>query len=304
MAANDGYLVYNHAHPDGDALGSAIALVKILRHIGKKAFAYSPDGIPAKLDFLPYEGIFVSDPEKYKNFIPLSVDLAGPKLLGKAEAPRFALSFDHHLINTLECDRLCLMNRLCSCGEMIFLLADEMSYEPDADCAAALYTAICSDSGGFRYSLTSAQTHRMAARLHEKGIDFAYINRRLFESKTRAQTELIKFAYNNLRFVKDGKFAYVAITVDDLKKCGADDSDVDCVNDIPRSVDGVLASAVIRERGDGVKVSLRSSDSVDVAAIASRFGGGGHYHAAGLSLDCKAEEAAKIIERIFSEIEV
>ena len=235
---------------------------------------------------------------------PLSVDLAGAKLLGGAPAPLFALSFDHHRVNTLECERLCLMSDRIATGEMIFLLAEELGVELSKDIADSLYTAICSDSGGFRYALTSAETHRIAARLHESGADFEYICRRLFECKSAAQVKLIKLAYNKLAFMRGGKCAYVAITAGEAEECGAKSEDFDCVNSIPREVDGVLVSAVVRAHKGGSKISLRSSGDVDVAAIAQKYGGGGHYHAAGISLDCEVPQAEETVKKIFGETEL
>ncbi|MBP5156005.1 MAG: DHH family phosphoesterase [Clostridia bacterium] len=304
LRAHDGYTVYNHARPDGDALGSAAALALILRGIGKKAFAFSPDGIPEKFGFLPKEGVFIASPAEAKGFIPLSVDVAGPQLLGDIEVPLFAISFDHHLVNTLECERLCADSGKIAAGEIIFALAEELGAEITKDIADSLYTAICSDSGGFRYSLTSAETHRIAAVLHEAGADFVTINRRLFESKSKAQFELCKLAYNKLRTLRGGKCAYVAITKEEMDECGAVDDDFDCVNAVPREIEGVGVSAVLRPRGCGCKVSLRSSADVDVSAIAKRFGGGGHFHAAGFSLDSGVEDSETVIRKIFEEAEL
>jgi phosphoesterase RecJ-like protein len=304
LLAHDGYIIYNHAMPDGDALGSAAALALILRGIGKRAFAFSPDGIPEKYGFLPAEGVFVASPDELPGYIPLSVDVAGPNLLGDIKVPVFALSFDHHLINTLECERLCLDSGKIAAGELIYELAAELGAKITKDIADSLYTAICSDSGGFRYELTSAQTHRIAAELHEAGADHAVICRRLFECKSRAQYELLRLAYNKLRLTRGGKCAYVVVTKEEKDACGAGDGDFDCVNSVPRELDGVEISAVLRARGNGFKVSLRSSGDTDVSAIAKRYGGGGHYHAAGFTLECGAEEAEAEIRKIFEEAEL
>ena len=303
LRGNDRFLIYCHASPDGDALGSSAALALILRGAGKKACAFSPDGIPKKYDFLPAEA-FVSSPAEAKGSIPVSVDVAGPKMLGEIEIPRFALSIDHHLVNTIECDRLCLMPERIAAGEIIFLLADALGVEITKEIADSLYTAICSDSGGFRYSLTTAETHRMAARLHEAGADFVLINRRIFECRSEAQFRLTKLAYNKLRTMRGGKCAYVAITQKEIDSCGASDSDFDCVHAVPRELDGVCVSAVIRARGSGCKVSLRSSSETDVSEIAKRYGGGGHFHAAGFSTETSVEETETEIRKIFEEAEL
>ncbi len=299
----DGCLIYTHASPDGDTLGSATALALALRAKGIRANVFSVDGIPEKLKFLPTDGIFIeSEPEDLSNYTLISVDVAGPKMLGKAKNTHFALSIDHHKVNTIDCDMLLVHPERIACGEIIFLLADKMGVKLTKDMAIALYAAISSDSGGFRYDATTSETHIMAARLLETGIDFAEINRFLFESKTVAQVELTKAAYRNLTLLRDGKFAIVAIPPNEVEACGAVETDFDCINSIPREIAGVLASAVVRQKPDGVKVSLRSNISIDVAEIAKSQNGGGHYHAAGFTYDGDFDSAVELTRKIFTEI--
>ncbi len=305
LSGCDGCLIYTHASPDGDTLGSATALALILRAKGIRAHVFSVDGIPEKLKFLPTNDIFIeTEPEDLSDYTLISVDVAGPKMLGKAKNTKFALSIDHHKVNTIDCDMLLVNPERIACGEIIFLLANEMGVEISKDMAIALYAAISSDSGGFRYDATTSETHRMAAKLLETGIDFAEINRFLFESKTLAQVELTKAAYRNLTLLRGGKFAIVAIPPHEVKECGASETDFDCINSIPREIAGVLASAVVRQKPDGVKVSLRSNADIDVAEIAKAQNGGGHYHAAGFTFDGDFESAVELTCKIFTEIKI
>ncbi len=304
LEEGDGYLIYTHANPDGDAIGSATALTLILRAIGKKAVAFCADHIPEKLSFMPTQGIFIeSEPEDVSEYTLVSVDVAGERVLGNAKNKSFALSIDHHKINTVDCENLLVMADRIACGEIIFLLMECLGVEMTKDMAVALYGAICSDSGGFKYDAVTPETHIMAAKCLEKGIDHAEINRQLFECKTKSQVALIKTAYKNLELLCGGKYAIVSITSEEAKACGATDADFECINPIPREIKGVLASAVIRKKGDTVKVSMRSSADIDVAEIASRFGGGGHYHASGFSLEDDFEKALEIVRNIFTELE-
>lgn len=299
----DGYLIYCHASPDGDTLGSAIGLALILRKLGKRAFAFSVDGIPNKLSFLPTGDIFLeAEPEDLSDYTLISVDVAGPRMLGNARNKSFVLSIDHHKVNTIDCENLLVMSDRIACGEIIFKIMDELEVSLDKDIACALYSAICSDSGGFRYDATKPETHIMAARLIETGIDFASINRYLFESKTPEQIALTKTAYNNLELLCDGKFAIVAINEEQMKACNAIESDFDCINSIPREISGVLASAVIRQKSDGVKVSMRSNADIDVAELAKKQGGGGHYHAAGFTYSGDFNSALELTRKIFTEL--
>lgn len=303
LRESDGYLIYTHASPDGDTIGSATALALILRAMGKKAHAFCADPIPEKLSFFPTEGVFLDkEPEDLSGYTPISVDVAGERVLGNAKNKSFALSIDHHRINTVDCEKLLVMADRIACGEVVFLLMDELGVEMTKDIALSLYGAICSDSGGFRYEAVKPETHVMAARCLEMGIKQDEIYRQLFESKTVAQVELIKAAYANLELLREGKFAMVSIPPETVEKCGATDMDFDCINPIPREIKGVLASAVIRMKKDGVKISLRSSADIDVSEIASRFGGGGHYHAAGFTLGDDFSKAVDIIRNIFLEL--
>ncbi len=298
----DGCLIYTHASPDGDTIGSATALALALRAKGKRAYAFCADGIPQKLGFLPTDDIFIDIEDQ--SLTAISVDVASEKLLGRANNRHFALSIDHHKVNTVNCERLLCLSDRVSCGEIVFLLAEELEIELTKDMATALYTAMCSDSGGFKYEATKSETYIMAAKCIDAGIDFADINRRLFENKTPSQVALIKTAYHNLELLRNGKFAIVAISPEEVKSCGASEMDFDCINSIPREIEGVMASAVIRMKTDGVKVSLRSNDDIDVSEIAKRFGGGGHYHAAGFNLGFDFPNAVETVKNAFLELSI
>ncbi len=301
LSGCDGCLIYSHASPDGDTIGSALALAEILRSMGKRAYVYCSDGIPEKLSFLPYEGILVD--EELEGLTPISVDVASEKLLGNTKTRHFELSVDHHKVNSVPCNRLLCMDDRIACGEIIFMLAEELGAVITKSIATSLYAALCSDSGGFKYEATKPETYIMAAKCIEAGADFAEINRLLFESKTPAQVALIKTAYNNLELLCGGQYAIVAISPEEVESCKASENDFDCINSIPREIAGVKASAVIRKKGGCIKVSLRSNDDTDVALLASRFGGGGHIHAAGFSLDCPFGEAVEAVRKLFSECE-
>jgi phosphoesterase RecJ-like protein len=304
LSGCDGCLIYTHASPDGDTVGSAVALALGLCKSGKNAKIFSVDGVPEKLSFINKSELFITEePENTNEYTLISVDVAGPQVLGSAKNKSFALSVDHHKVNTVDCERLLVMSDRIACGEIIYLLLQEMGIELDYDIATALYTAISSDSGGFRYDATKPETHIIAAKCLEKGIDFADINRRLFESKTIEQVALIRTAYKNLELLRNGSFAIVALRPEEVEKCGADENDFDCINPIPREIAGVRASAVIRKKGGIIKVSLRSNDDTDVAEMASNFGGGGHIHAAGFSLDCDFDTALETVRKLFSEYE-
>lgn len=304
LLERDNYLVVSHTSPDADTIGSAAALVAGLRSIGKKAVAICDEPIPNKLSFLKADNFFTdSEPPDIKAHV--SVDTASIPMLGKfadkySAEHIFDLSIDHHMVNDIPCKRRLLCADYSSCGEIIYELFDALNIKISKSIAVLLYSAISSDSGGFRYSSTRSNTLRYAADLIDKGIDFAKINRLLFETKTPVQMELERIAYNSIEFYYDRKLSVVTITNDDLIKTKAEDADLDSLNQIPRQISGVEVSVVIKPKNDKVKVSLRSNEYFNVAEFASLFGGGGHHHAAGCTFEKDINEVKSIIINAFN----
>lgn len=288
---NDDYLVVCHACPDGDTIGSASALVMLLRKKGKSAWAYCPDGIPEKLLSFTGKDIFVSDANGHKTKI--SVDVATPAMLGSMQEtlPPFDLSIDHHKVNTIPCERLLLRDDFISNAEIIAELYDQLSVGIDKEAAECLYAGISSDSGGFRYSNTRPQTMRLAARLMETGIDFAAINRILFDRITPPALALTKAAYSSIELFYGGKLAVVTISKEVYEESGANDADLDEIKGIPRRIAGVEVAALIRPKGEKAQISLRSNEYFDVAAFCREMGGGGHVRAAAFRVDGAPEQA-------------
>ncbi len=298
LKEHDGFVVFSHSNPDGDTVGSAVALVRILRSMGKRATAVCADPIPEKLQFI------ISDSE-YSDTLPetvetaISVDVASIAVLGSlsafAEKRNFDLSFDHHEVSSLPCNRRVLHANYISNGEIIYELALELGVDIDKATATALYSAMCSDSCSFRYEATRPETYEYAAALIRKGVDFPAICRRLFEQKTSGQIALEKEAYNALRFYHGGRLAVVAIDAETIARCDAGETAFDSINSIPRQVNGVEVSVVLRPKGGVIKGSFRSNEYFDVAELAKKYGGGGHKHAAGFRFNGSLEEAEKTI---------
>ncbi len=298
LCERNGFVVFTHGNPDGDTIGSAAALVRCLRAMGKNAVAVCADPIPRKLKPLDRDGVFA---DKLPDVIEtaVSVDVASAAMLGGLEEAcksiSFELAIDHHKVSTLPCRNRLLKETYIANGEIIYELMPYLGVELNKDIAEALYTAICSDSGGFRYSDTRAETYECAAKLIRTGIDFAEINRRLFEQKPPSQIALEKEAYKALKLYYDGRLAVVAIEKDVAAEIGAVETDFEGVNQLPRQILGVEVSAVIRSKGEGTKVSLRSNEYFDVAELAKTYGGGGHIHAAGYRFEGTVAEAAEAL---------
>lgn len=300
LKANDGYILYSHFLPDGDTVGSATALVLALRALGKRAYAYCSGEIPEKLNIIPHEGIYLKD--EPEGLTPVSIDVASCKMLGNTRVSHFALSVDHHAINYISCDRLLIDDTKIATGEIVYSLIKALGVSITKDIASSLYAAICSDSCCFKYEHTTAQTLKIAAELIEAGADSVKISRELFDRKTKEQFAVERYAYDNLEFLCGGRFAIVAIDVNDSALIGVKGSDFDSVNTIPISVKGVEASAVLRENEGKIKITLRSAGVIDVAEIAKANGGGGHKFAAGFTYSGSLFDAERKIKEIFSKL--
>lgn len=298
LLSHDDYILFTHASADADTLGSAFALQYALKKCGKKAEVFNPEPMPDRLSFLLTDGASLVNVIPQGEHTLVSVDIASFAMLKGTNEEylkelTFDYSIDHHDVNSVRTSCLLCLPHYPATGEIIAETVKEMGLDFDKPLAVWLYAAISSDSGCFKYSSTRPETYRVGADLVETGIDFAWINRRLFECKTEGQILLEKDAYEHLEFYYGGKVAVVCISDEILADCRVCDSDTDAVNQIPRQVKGVEVSAVIRRKGDEIKVSLRSNDYYDVAALAKSFGGGGHIHAAGCRFRTDIDDAKK-----------
>lgn len=295
-------VVIMHARPDGDTVGSASALIKILRKLGIPAEYASADPVSERLSFL-ISG--ESRAQSLENRELIAIDVASEAQLGSLAkyAESITLTIDHHRINSPFSDNLTLPDA-SSAGEALFSVLNELTVmgkcKLDSEIAYPIYAAISSDTGGFVFSSASASSYRLAADLIETGIDFADINHRLFHSKSKEQLKAEGFISSNLKSAADGKISYATLSIEDRDLLGLSSEHFETAIDIVRSVIDAEIAVFVRENDDGsVKASMRST-GFNVAAIAAEFGGGGHIRAAGCTLSAKsAEDGAKIlIEKI------
>ncbi len=307
LLSHNDYILFTHASADADTLGSAFALQYALRKCGKDAVVYNSEPIPEKLAFLLFDGASLVNtiPEGSRTLV--SIDIASFAMLKGTDEEYvknlvFDYSIDHHDVNTVRASNLLCFASYPATGEIIAETVKAMGLEYDTSLAVWLYAAISSDSGCFKFSSTRPETYRIAADLIATGIDFAKINRRLFECKSEGQILLEKDAYEHLELYYGGKVAIVCVSDAILADERVCDSDADAINQIPRQVKGVEVSAVIRRRGDEIKVSLRSNDYYDVASLAKSFGGGGHIHASACRFRTDVADAKqKILDALRDE---
>lgn len=296
-------LVLFHRNPDGDAVGSAFALRALLASLGSPAYCVCADEVPEHLLFLTKDEqgsvLAESVPTGFENARVVSVDTASPAQLGalfERFGARVSLMIDHHGVGTPYADHY-IMPDAAATGELIFDLFEVMGVTPTGKAAELLYAAIAADTGSFRYSNTTAATHKRVAKLLEAGVDVATLSRHLFEEKSLLQMRAEHAGFERLQLHDDGKLALITFPLSLARELGVTGEQLGTLIDVARAVRGALVAAVIKETDAGVyRVSMRASGDVNVAKVAATFGGGGHVRAAGATINAPTiEEAEKLL---------
>lgn len=302
----DNFLIFTHENPDADTIGSCFALVNTLRTLGKTAYPACGDRIPASLAFMTdgKRDFHIEDaPADFTPEYYISVDVASSSQLGsyKGMAKHINLALDHHAIHETFSESFFVDPRAAACAEIVYHIINRLLIgEIPEKTASLLYAALAADTGGFRYANTTPITHKIAAKLIERGACHAEVCRSLFECKTKSALAAEAFAMANVRYFCGGKISYVKITSEDKHIHHFEDEDTYDVINVIRRVDGVKVAILAREKDDGsYKISTRSICDVDVAQICSLFGGGGHSGAAGCSVS--PQEVDSAIRRIIEE---
>ncbi len=306
LVRHDNFLVFTHENPDADTIGSCFALVNTLRQLGKTAYPACGDKIPASLVFMTNGEREFHIENAPSDFVPeyyISVDVASSAQLGnyKHLASRINLSLDHHATHEKYSEYYMIDPRAAACAEIVYHIINRLLIgEIPEKTASLLYAALAADTGGFRYANTTPVTHKIAAKLIERGASHAEICRNLFECKTKTALAAEAFAMANVTYRCDGKISLVKITKEDKKAAGFEDEDTYDVINVIRRADGVKIAILVREKDDGsYKISMRSACEIDVAKICAIFGGGGHAGAAGCSVD--PSEVDEAVIRIVKE---
>jgi len=310
LRAGDRFLLTTHEGPDGDALGSLLAMHHVLEQLGKDSVMFLPAKefpLPVEYQFLPLEEVFHEPPVDVVDRVIVfldcgNIDRMPVDFLQRDDA--VVLNIDHHHDNT-RFGTLNLVDTDASCtAEVVFELAKLLGAEVTPEIASALYVALVTDTGRFMYENTGAPAHRLAAELIDIGVDVHDIYRRLYERVPLEKLHLVSRAIERIVRLDDCKLAVTYISARDYADTGANDSLTEGIIDHVRSLEGTEVAAMIRDKTDGGraarKVSLRSTDGrVDVSAIARKRGGGGHPRAAGFSTDLSYPE---LVEFLCSEV--
>ena len=297
LLGTDDILILCHKNPDGDTIGSSAALCKALQHLGKTTAVLCSDPIPAMYDYMQitvYDGSFTPA------FV-VAVDVAGIQLFGDHNniqdyAEHVDLCIDHHGSNSGYAYETLVDDHAAAAAELLTELIPQMGVELTPEIAACLYTGVATDTGCFRFTNTTANTHLVAAKLIEAGCHVEELNTLLFDTKPRARMEAERIARNHLEYYLDGRCALIYLTRDEIEQTGVDPADLEELTSLPISIEGVKVGLTLRQQpGGSYRISVRTAKGVDACAIARRLGGGGHNRAAGCELLGNLENAKNAI---------
>lgn len=300
-------MVATHENPDGDGIGSMLALGFGLKQLRKKITFYMKDPVPKIYRFLKGSGQIVNVlPAGEKFDVTFIVDLGEIERVGdefvKFPGRGVTISLDHHIGGDHNADLNFCLPRQAASGEVIFKILKTLRVKINNLMATGMFTAMVTDTGSFKYSNTTQETFAIAAELMKQRVDVWQVALNCYETFTRARMELFKRVMNTMIVHDSGKIAWITLLKNDFAKTAASSEDAEGFISYPRAVEGVEVAISYKEVDEKIfKVSLRSKLYVDVAAIAESFGGGGHMRASGCKLKGTLEEVQKtVLDKVVS----
>jgi phosphoesterase RecJ-like protein len=312
LAENERFLVASHENPDGDALGSMLAMHLALRQLGKESAMFVPGQapLPGEYTFLELDGVHREPPADHAERVLVAVDCAKEERLGAdpsllAEA-QFTVDIDHHHDNTRFGDANLIVPDASSTGEILADVLAELGVELTPEIAEPLYVALVTDTGRFQYANTSPKALRLAADLIEAGADWHKVFQTVYETVQFAKLKLLARALERAEVHAGGRLVISHLRKADFAEVGAVEPYSEGIIDYLRAVEGAMVAALIRQppggNGPRHRVSLRASvDEIDVSVIARKSGGGGHPQAAGFSSELSLEELKGFIVEEFED---
>jgi phosphoesterase RecJ-like protein len=306
LRAGDRFLLVTHENPDGDALGSLVAMQGVLRTLGKDSVMFiAPDEFPLPYEyrFFSLQGLVTEPPADVADRLVVFLDCGNidrnPAILNGT--PLRIVNVDHHHDNTRFGAIDHVVDEASCTAEIVWDLMRGLGVEPTPEIADALYVGLVTDTGKFMYENTGTRAHVMAAELIAAGVDVHGIYRRLYEGVPMGKLELLSHALRNVRRYDDGRITMSRLTIADFREAGAEESYSEGIIDHLRGVEGTKVAVLVRElldpaKAGRAKVSLRSGDGhVDVSVIARAGGGGGHRQAAGFTTSLTDEGLVDLI---------
>lgn len=304
LLQHDNILIISHMSPDGDTLGCAYALYHALVAKNKKVRVDCSDAVSNRFKFLQKDYVDSSFEPDYI----VAVDVAAVQLIGSKLScyiDRIDLCIDHHPSNELYAKETYLVATAAAACEIIYDIIVAMNVDLTTQMATCIYTGLATDTGCFSYSNTTSNTHYIASQLFKFPARFEEINALLFNTKSKSRLIIEQQVLNSIEYFYDDRVAITCITQKMVEESKADDSELDGVSSIPRSIEGVEIGITLREKADGnFKVSVRTTEKADASKLCAMFNGGGHKRAAGCLIEADYETAKRLlVEAIKTMIE-
>ncbi len=285
LSKYDDFLISSHKNPDGDAVGSQIAFALALKKKGKNAYIYNIDPVPKRFRHFEKIEIIKTEPPDSDYDAVIILDSASPDRIGKIrnkiDFTKPVLNIDHHISNEFFGTINIIRSQVSSTCEIAYEILKNFC-EIDKEIATYLYLGLVTDTGSFRYSNTTAESLSTASELLSYGVDASLVSERIWYRETLGKIRLLGAILETLD-VEDG-FSIMYVTKEMMAKFDTEEEDTEEVVQYGLMIDGVKAAAIVKERDDELKISLRSKNDVDVDAIAGIYNGGGHRNAAGFTI--------------------
>lgn len=296
----DKFLITSHKDPEGDCLGSGLALASLLRRKKKEVCFLNESPIPETYKFLPRINRIIRGGKKINFDAAIILDSPNMERIGRAvnfiSGYDITVNIDHHISNERFADVNWVDPTASSVGEMVFSLFKKLGCEVASEEALCLYVAILTDTGSFRYSNTNPRTHNIVAQLLKHDLNPEEIYQRIYANSSFAEAKLLGLSLATLRRNKNGKVIWFRLTQDALAKIKRNLEQVDNFINVARSIKGVKVIALFKEiKKNEIRVSLRSNGEVDVNRIANFFGGGGHKTASGCTIYTTIDKAERLV---------
>jgi len=281
------FLIIGHIRPDGDCLGSCLGLAQILTQLGKISQVYTAGPLPAMYSYLNgFDDVVTDLPSADQFEAILCVDTADAGRVFPGYEPSGLMAVvDHHISNTHFGKLNWVDSGAAAASEMIYQIGEWLDAEITPAIATALYTGIATDTGGFRFSNTTARTFQIAADLVSRGANAADIAERVWGSRSPAAVKIAALVMSTINYEFDGRFAWNEVTQKMMSEAGGDESELEGVSGEMRAIEGVEIAVLFSETADGeCRIGFRSKSQVNVSTLARLLGGGGHKSASGATI--------------------
>ncbi|MBB81059.1 MAG: hypothetical protein CMN02_08720 [Roseibacillus sp.] len=305
VSKHENFVLLSHARPDGDAIGSVVALKAVLEELGKHVVGLNEDPVPDNLRFMRGSQGVQCPSGSLDAEVVIALDTAnrerlGERCLDSLSGDQIWVNIDHHISNEKYGDYWLIDVRSAATAEILYAIIRELNWPLPDIARDALYVALSTDTGSFQYSNTSGRSHKMAADLVEQGLDVVALTSRLYHDYPLRRVELLRCLLETMQLSDDGRIAWWTLSRGTKKRIGIQAGDGEGLIDVLRAIQGVLVCGFIEEMDDGkIRFSLRSKNSsVNVCDICAQFGGGGHALAAG------AKTAGPLDEAVLRFVEV